>query len=114
MQGDYLQQIEERPLTGVGLRRLEAFLQRQGLRYDSGVEYTVLYYDSQGNIAATGSLQKNVLKCIAVAEECRGKGSPPRWSPPCGLRLFPGGSSTCFCSPSPKTRPCSRILAFIR
>lgn len=74
LQGDYLQQIEERPLTGVGLRRLEAFLQRQGLRYDSGVEYTVLYYDSQGNIAATGSLQKNVLKCIAVAEECRGEG----------------------------------------
>ena len=49
-------------------------MQRQGLRYDSGVEYTVLYYDSQGNIAATGSLQKNVLKCIAVAEECRGEG----------------------------------------
>ena len=32
LQGDYLQQIEERPLTGVGLRRLEGFLERQGLR----------------------------------------------------------------------------------
>ena len=114
LQGDYLQQIEERPLTGVGLRRLEAFLQRQGLRYDSGVEYTVLYYDSQGNIAATGSLQKNVLKCIAVAEECRGEGLTASVVSTLRAAAFSGGSSTCFCSPSPKTRPCSRILAFIR
>lgn len=74
MAGEYLQQDYERPLTGVSRRRLEAFLARQGLTYDEGIAFTVVFYDGEGGIAATGSLQRNVLKCIAVAEEHRGEG----------------------------------------
>lgn len=69
-----MQQNYDRPLTGVGRRRLEGFLARQGLAYDEGITFTVVFYDGAGEIAATGSLQRNVLKCIAVAGEHRGEG----------------------------------------
>lgn len=74
MQGDFLQETYEGGLKGVVRRRVEEFLSRQGLRYDKGIQYTVVLYDRQGEVAATGSLEKNVLKCIAVDEKWRGEG----------------------------------------
>lgn len=74
MQGDYVQQLYPSPPAGALRRRLEAFLARQGLDYDQGIQLAVALYDSQGRIAAAGGLQKNVLKCIGVAEEYRGEG----------------------------------------
>ena len=74
VQGDFLQETYAGGLKGVVRRRVEGFLARQGLRYDKGIQYTVVLYDRQGEVAATGSLEKNVLKCIAVDEKWRGEG----------------------------------------
>ena len=74
MQGDFLQQLYSRPPEGLARRRLEQFLEKQGLRYDPGLQLAVVFYDAQGNIAAAGGLQKNVLKCIAVDRQYRGEG----------------------------------------
>lgn len=49
------------------------FLKKQGLNYESDIEYTMVI--KKGNqIVATGSLNRNVLKCIAVDEEFRNMG----------------------------------------
>lgn len=62
------------PLRGSKLEKLNNFLKRENLSYDEGIEFTVNLCLSDGKIAATGSLQGNVLKCIAVADEHQGEG----------------------------------------
>ena len=62
------------PFTGRKLDKLKAFLAKEGLSYDEGAEYTLLLSDDDGNIAATGSVSGNVLKCIAVSDEYQGEG----------------------------------------
>lgn len=54
------------PLTGFRLREWTDFLHRMGLEPDAGVERVVLLWDDDENLIATGSRQRNVLKCIAV------------------------------------------------
>jgi len=49
------------------------FLRRMGLEPDEGVETTALMWED-GEIAATGSRQGNVLKCIAVDPMFQGEG----------------------------------------
>ena len=69
---EYSQFYEEygQPFSGRKLKRLQAFLESMQLSYDQGVEYTVNLVDAQGEIAATGSLQQNVIKCNAVTNNC--------------------------------------------
>ena len=62
------------PLTGAKLAKLKAFLAAQQLEHDNGVTYTTLLTDDAGAICATGSLEGNVLKCIAIDETYRGEG----------------------------------------
>lgn len=62
------------PLSGRKKEKVTAFLHRAGLDYDEGVEYTVSLVTNQGEIAATGSLQQNILKCIAVDDQYQGLG----------------------------------------
>jgi len=62
------------PFTGQKLNKLKAFLAKEGLSYDDSCEYSVLLEDENGSIAATGSLNGNVLKCIAVDDACQGEG----------------------------------------
>lgn len=61
------------PFHGKDLDRTMEFLRRSGLDYDAGVEFTV-DIEEDGRILATGSRQGNVLKCVAVSPECRGRG----------------------------------------
>ena len=65
---------EYRPLRGRALEEVKAFLARQGLTWEADVTYTVLLRDSTGRLAATASLQEDVIKCVAVAEDLRGEG----------------------------------------
>ena len=65
---------EYRPLRGRALAETEAFLARQGLNWERDVTYTVLLRDREGRLAATASLQEDVVKCVAVAEDLRGEG----------------------------------------
>jgi [citrate (pro-3S)-lyase] ligase len=61
------------PHTGTVRERLRAFLESCGLKYDERVGYTVSGLED-GEIAATGSLDGAVLKCIAVARAHAGSG----------------------------------------
>lgn len=62
------------PMRGNKLNKLKDFLIKEELSYDEGIEFTVNICLNDGKIAATGSLQGNVLKCIAVADEHQGEG----------------------------------------
>lgn len=62
------------PLTGRKLDKLKIFLNRRELNYDSQITYTVLVCDSHGEILGTASRDRNVLKCIAIADNLEGEG----------------------------------------
>lgn len=66
------------PMQGSRLQKLKDFLSAEQLDYDDGIEFTVNLCDSKGNIAATGSLEGNVLKCIAVSDSYQGEGLSAR------------------------------------
>jgi [citrate (pro-3S)-lyase] ligase len=65
------------PYRGAALERLRVFLVSCGLRYDERVSYTVCALED-GDIAATGSLDGNILKCIAVSKVYEGEGLAAR------------------------------------
>lgn len=54
-------------------QELEVFLSKFGLELDKDVDYSLVVRDG-GEIKATCSKAKNVLKCFAVAETLRGEG----------------------------------------
>jgi [citrate (pro-3S)-lyase] ligase len=56
------------PFRGKALEELRAFLERNGLKYDEGVRFSVCLVEDE-KIAASGSLDGSVLKCIAVSPE---------------------------------------------
>lgn len=60
------------PFEGEEKERLIAFLQEQELEYDENITYSYVMED-EGEIIATGSCHKNVLKCIAVSPNYQGK-----------------------------------------
>ncbi len=62
------------PMKGSKLQKLKDFLNEEQLTYDEGIEFTVNLVDTQGKIAATGSLEGNVLKCVAVSNSFQGEG----------------------------------------
>ena len=73
MEYGYSQQTGS-PFRGRVLEELCAFLARMGLRYAPGIAHTVLVRDSEGRIAATGSLEGDVIKCVAVDAALQGAG----------------------------------------
>lgn len=62
------------PMKGSKLKKLIDFLSAENLTYDEGIEFTVNFVDSKGKIAATGSLEGKILKCIAVSNTYQGEG----------------------------------------
>lgn len=67
--------LEGNPLKGKELVRLKQFLNRMDLEYDEGIEYSVCILDEDTcQIIGTGSVDQNVLKCIAIDPEHQGKG----------------------------------------
>lgn len=62
------------PLRGRALGELRDFLAKAGLTYDENIQFTVLIRDEEDSIAAAGSLQDGVIKCVAVDEARRGEG----------------------------------------
>lgn len=66
---EYILTREDQKLRGA----VGAFLQKQGLRLEEGVDYT--YALVEGNeLVATGSLEKNVIKCVAVRQDYQNMG----------------------------------------
>lgn len=62
------------PFIGVNLKQVKEFLSRNGLNYDEGIEFTVNLYDNENEIIASGSLEGNVIKCVAISKEYQGEG----------------------------------------
>jgi [citrate (pro-3S)-lyase] ligase len=65
------------PFRGEALEELRGFLEQNGLKYDEGVEFSVILRE-EDRIAAAGSLDGGVLKCIAVSREFQGSGAAAR------------------------------------
>ncbi len=63
-----------KPLKGRELTRLKDFLKTVELEYDDGIEYTICILIEDYEIMGTGSVEQNVLKCIAVNPKCQGEG----------------------------------------
>ena len=66
------------PFSGRKRQKLIQFLNEADLDYDEQIEYTVNLVDGDGTIVATGSVQSNVLKCIAVSDKHQGLGLSAR------------------------------------
>jgi [citrate (pro-3S)-lyase] ligase len=62
------------PFHGETLAELRGFLAQNSLKYDEGAEYSAILRE-EGRIAASGSLDGRVLKCIAVSPEFQGSGA---------------------------------------
>lgn len=60
------------PAAGDFLAELRQFLQSLNLDYDQSISYTVLLRDDNGEIAATGSLDGRVIKCVGVRPALQG------------------------------------------
>lgn len=54
-------------------RRIEGFLQANGLRYDDVDYYAALVDESSDEIVASGGLKGGVIKCVAVADGHKGE-----------------------------------------
>lgn len=69
--------IEEQlgePFTEKKLEKLQQFLSTQNLKYDDRIQYTCNLIDENYSIIGTGSLDHNVIKCIAIDEKYQGQG----------------------------------------
>ncbi len=66
--------LEGKPLQGEEKEQLKKFLQSMKLEYDEGIEYSVCFMDKEGSIIATGSVEQNVIKCVAVSPAYQGQG----------------------------------------
>jgi [citrate (pro-3S)-lyase] ligase len=61
------------PFRGSQLEAQKAFLESRALAYDDGVDFSVCALED-GRIIGTGSLDKNVLKCVAVSPAVQNEG----------------------------------------
>lgn len=66
--------LEGKPFTGRELERLKQFLRRMKLEYDEGIEYSICILNDEYEIIGTGSVDRNVIKCVAIAPEAQGQG----------------------------------------
>lgn len=65
---------EGKLLNGKELEKLKNFLDFMGLNYDESIEHSVCFYNDDSEIIATGSVDQNVLKCIAIHPDYQGQG----------------------------------------
>ncbi|MGD1823547.1 MAG: [citrate (pro-3S)-lyase] ligase [Pleomorphochaeta sp.] len=55
-----------KPFKNFNLEKLISFLDKNGITYDNKITYTIIISDSANNVIATGSLDHNIIKCVAV------------------------------------------------
>ncbi len=71
---NYYKTVTGAPFKDKNLTKLINFLNLQGLDYDENVEFSVNIENNSNNIIATGSLDNNIIKCLAVDQEYRNEG----------------------------------------
>ncbi len=101
-----------RPFTGQKLKELKVFLKSLGLDYDDRVQFTVLCTDDEGEIAATGSLDGCIFKCIGVAEAHQGEGLTATVVTELRREAFDRGESHLFLFTKPSNRAQFTDMAF--
>lgn len=100
------------PLRGKDLEDLRDFLSRMGLRYASGIEHTALIRDEEGYIAATGSLEGDVIKCVAVDPDIQGQGLTASILTALRGKAFEEGYRRLFLYTKPENSPYFSSLGF--
>lgn len=70
--GDNLFLCTGTPLAGSQLQKLKAFLLSCHLEYDPGIRFTAMLMEDE-EIIATGSLDGNTIKCVAVSPAYQGE-----------------------------------------
>lgn len=60
------------PCQGTMLKKLQSFLLANGLEYDPGIQFSAMLLEDDV-IAATGSLDGNTIKCVAVSPAFQGE-----------------------------------------
>lgn len=66
--------LEGKPLKGKELESLKQFLKRMELEYDEEIEYSACILNEEYDIIGTGSVDGNVIKCVAIDPEYQGQG----------------------------------------
>ena len=66
--------LEGKLLKGKELESLKKFLERMNLGYDQGIEYSACILNDNYEIIGTGSVDQNVIKCVAIDPEYQGQG----------------------------------------
>lgn len=83
-----------------------------GLEYDDGVQFSVACLDGEGRIAATGSLDGKILKCIAVAADRQGEGLTATVITELRREAFSRGEDHLFLFTKPENRAQFADMAF--
>lgn len=91
--------------------RVQQFLTQMDLAYDHGITYSVLLQED-GEIVATGSLEANVLKCIAVSPTHQGMGHMATVVTALYGELVRQGIRHCFVFTKPKNQAMFQDLGF--
>lgn len=65
---------EGKPFSGGELEKLKKFLNRMDLKYDDGIEYSICILNDEYEIIGTGSVDQNVIKCVAIDPDYQGQG----------------------------------------
>lgn len=106
--------LEGKPFKGRALERLKDFLERMELTYDEGIEYSVCILNDDYEVIASGSVEENVIKCVAVDPACRGQGLSAAVVSNLVQYLFEKGRPHILSIQSPKIWICLRILVFTK
>ena len=66
--------LEGKPFRGKELEHLKQFLKKMDLEYDTKIEYSVCLLNEDYEIIGTGSVDGNVIKCVAIDPAHQGEG----------------------------------------
>lgn len=66
--------LEGRPMRGRELENLKQFLKKMDLTYDEGITYSICVLNEEYKIIGTGSVEGNVIKCVAIDPDYQGQG----------------------------------------
>lgn len=102
---------EGEPFTGRIWKRLVDFLENCNLEYDAGITYSIIL-ELDDEIVGTGSIQGNVMKCIAVHDSQRGKGLLADIVTRLYYYLTLQGVKHCFVFTKPKNKKMFEDMAF--
>ena len=68
----FISQVD--PTDAAGNAKVDALLEREGIRRDRNLDYTCAMFDEEGQAIATGSCFDNTLRCFAVSGSHQGEG----------------------------------------